>query len=67
MTDAGAGQVDWLRIAREMADDLTTDAVEREQAGKAPLDEVARLREPALLTLPAPAELGGGGADWRSL
>lgn len=67
MTDAGAGQVDRLRIAREMADDLAADAVEREQAGKAPLDEVARLRESGLLTLPAPAELGGGGADWRSL
>ncbi|MFB7511409.1 acyl-CoA dehydrogenase family protein [Streptomyces broussonetiae] len=65
-TDAGAGQVDWLHIARELADDLATDAVEREQAGKAPLDEVARLRESGLLTLPAPAELGGGGGDWRT-
>ncbi|MGW5658616.1 acyl-CoA dehydrogenase family protein [Streptomyces sp. NPDC003758] len=66
VTDVGAGQVDWLHIAREMADDLATDAAEREQAGKAPLDEVARLRESGLLTLPAPAELGGGGADWRT-
>ncbi|OIJ99835.1 acyl-CoA dehydrogenase family protein [Streptomyces monashensis] len=66
VTDAGAGQVDWLHIAREMADDLATDAVEREQSGKAPLDEVARLRESGLLTLPAPAELGGGGGDWRT-
>jgi alkylation response protein AidB-like acyl-CoA dehydrogenase len=49
-----------------MADDLATDAVEREQAGKAPLDEVARLRESGLLTLLAPAEQGGGGADWRT-
>ncbi|MFF7976168.1 acyl-CoA dehydrogenase family protein [Streptomyces sp. NPDC007905] len=66
VTDAGARQVDWLHIARETADDLATDAVEREQAGKAPLDEVARLRESGLLTLPAPAELGGGGGDWRT-
>lgn len=58
VTDAGAGQVDWLHIAREMADDLATDAVEREQAGKAPLDEVSRLRESGLLTLLAPAEQG---------
>ncbi|MGW2639139.1 acyl-CoA dehydrogenase family protein [Streptomyces sp. NPDC001348] len=65
-TDAGAGQVDWLHIARELADDLATDAVEREQAGKAPFDEVARLRESGLLTFPAPAELGGGGGDWRT-
>ncbi|MGR6968090.1 acyl-CoA dehydrogenase family protein [Streptomyces cynarae] len=66
VTNAGAGQVDWLHIAREMADDLATDAVEREQAGKAPFDEVARLRESGLLTLLAPAEQGGGGADWRT-
>lgn len=66
VTGAGAGQADWLHIAREMADDLATDAVEREQAGKAPLDEVARLRESGLLTLLAPAEHGGGGADWRT-
>ncbi|MFF8404415.1 acyl-CoA dehydrogenase family protein [Streptomyces sp. NPDC015684] len=66
VTDAGAGQVDWLHIAREMADDLATDAAEREQAGKPPLDEVARLRESGLLTLLAPAEQGGGGADWRT-
>ncbi|WP_330268808.1 acyl-CoA dehydrogenase family protein [Streptomyces griseorubiginosus] len=66
MTDAGAGQVDWLHIAREIADDLATDAVEREQAGKAPLDEVARLRESGLLALLAPAGQRGGGADWRT-
>ncbi|MFI9565945.1 acyl-CoA dehydrogenase family protein [Streptomyces rishiriensis] len=66
VSDAGAGQSDWLHIAREMADDLATDAVEREQAGKAPLDEVARLRESGLLTLPTPADLGGGGSDWRT-
>lgn len=65
-TGAGAGQVDWLHIAREMADDLATDAAEREQAGKAPLDEVVRLRESGLLTLLAAAEHGGGGTDWRT-
>ncbi|MFJ8495713.1 acyl-CoA dehydrogenase family protein [Streptomyces sp. NPDC094038] len=66
VTDAGAAQVDWPHIAREMADDLATDAVEREQAGKAPLDEVVRLRESGLLTVLAPAEHGGGGKDWRT-
>ncbi|MFG3590712.1 acyl-CoA dehydrogenase family protein [Streptomyces sp. NPDC047990] len=66
VADAGAVQADWLHIAREMADDLATDVVEREQAGKAPLDEVSRLRESGLLTLLAPAEQGGGGADWRT-
>ncbi|MFF0201247.1 acyl-CoA dehydrogenase family protein [Streptomyces sp. NPDC005017] len=65
-TYAGAGRVDWLHIARELADDLSTDAVEREQAGKAPFDEIARLRESGLLTLLAPPGHGGGGADWHT-
>ncbi|MEU2715343.1 acyl-CoA dehydrogenase family protein [Streptomyces sp. NPDC007205] len=60
----GPGRAHWLRVARETADDLATDAVAREQAGKAPLDAVSRLREAALLTLLLPAESGGGGADW---
>ncbi|KMS76278.1 acyl-CoA dehydrogenase [Streptomyces viridochromogenes] len=64
--EAGARPVDWPHTARELADDLATDAVEREQAGKPPLDEVARLRESGLLTLLVPAALGGGGADWRT-
>lgn len=64
--DAEAAQADWLHIAREMADDLATDAAEREQGAKAPFDEVSRLRESGLLTLLAPTEHGGGGADWRT-
>ncbi|WP_458248196.1 acyl-CoA dehydrogenase family protein [Streptomyces sp. MAI_2237] len=66
-TEAAAGpRADWALIAREVADDLATDAVEREQAGKAPLDEVTRLRDAGLLSLLVPAEHGGGGADWRT-
>ncbi|MFD7601623.1 acyl-CoA dehydrogenase family protein [Streptomyces mirabilis] len=60
----GPGRAHWLQVARETADDLATDAAAREQAGKAPFDEVSRLREAGLLTLLVPAELGGGGADW---
>ncbi|MER6129346.1 acyl-CoA dehydrogenase family protein [Streptomyces sp. NPDC001795] len=60
----GPGRAHWLRVARETADDLATDAVAREQAGKTPFDEVSRLREAGLLTLLIPAESGGGGADW---
>ncbi|MFC9242497.1 acyl-CoA dehydrogenase family protein [Streptomyces sp. NPDC057136] len=60
----GPGRAHWLRVSRETADDLATDAAGREQAGKAPFDEVSRLREAGLLTLLIPAELGGGGADW---
>ncbi|MFF3518079.1 acyl-CoA dehydrogenase family protein [Streptomyces sp. NPDC002573] len=60
----GPGHTHWLRVAREAADDLATDAVAREQAGKAPVDEVSRLREAGLLTLLTPAESQAGGADW---
>ncbi|WP_406376319.1 acyl-CoA dehydrogenase family protein [Streptomyces sp. NBC_00647] len=60
----GPDRVHWLRAARETADDLATDAVAREQAGKTPFDEVSRLREAGLFTLLVPAEAGGGGADW---
>ncbi|MFH0522217.1 acyl-CoA dehydrogenase family protein [Streptomyces sp. M41] len=64
--EAGAEPADWRHIAGELADDLATDAAEREQAGKPPLDEVARLRESGLLTLLVPTALGGGGGDWRT-
>jgi alkylation response protein AidB-like acyl-CoA dehydrogenase len=60
----GPGSAHWLRVARETADDLATDAVARDQAGKPPFDEVSRLRESGLLTLLVPAGHGGGGADW---
>lgn len=48
-----------------MADDLSADAITRDQAGKPPHDEVARLREaglPAALTPHA----SDHGADWRT-
>ncbi|MFF4435266.1 acyl-CoA dehydrogenase [Streptomyces sp. NPDC001513] len=54
-----------LRTARDVADDLAADAIARDQAGKPPADETARLREaglPAALTPPGP----GRGADWRT-
>ncbi|MFJ4565070.1 acyl-CoA dehydrogenase family protein [Streptomyces caelestis] len=60
----GPGRAHWLRVAREAADDLATDTVTREQAGKAPFDEVSRLREAGLLTLLTPAGPQAGGADW---
>ncbi|MEW2395155.1 acyl-CoA dehydrogenase family protein [Streptomyces sp. NPDC046862] len=64
--EAESGHGHLLRTAREVADDLAMDAVDREQAGKVPLDEVSRLREAGLLTLLTPAGHGGGGADWRT-
>ncbi|MFK0046311.1 acyl-CoA dehydrogenase family protein [Streptomyces sp. NPDC090741] len=54
-----------LRTARDVADDLAADAIARDQAGKPPTDETARLREaglPSALTPPGP----GRGADWRT-
>ncbi|WP_225805374.1 acyl-CoA dehydrogenase [Streptomyces sp. NK15101] len=56
----------WLRVTRELADDLAVDALARDRAGKAPFDEVARLQEaglPGLLTAPGPTRRG---ADWRA-
>ncbi len=60
----GPGHAHWLRVARETANDLATDAVTWEQAGKAPFDEVSRLGEAGLLTLltrPSPRE---AAPDW---
>ncbi|MFI1285582.1 acyl-CoA dehydrogenase family protein [Streptomyces sp. NPDC020858] len=54
-----------LRTARDVADDLAADAIARDQAGRPPVDERARLREAGLLaalTPPGP----GRGADWRT-
>ncbi|WP_206320839.1 acyl-CoA dehydrogenase family protein [Streptomyces zingiberis] len=59
-----AGHDHWLQVAREVADDLATDAASRERAGHDPSDEVARFREAGLLTLLIPSGHGGGGAGW---
>ncbi|MGV9455019.1 acyl-CoA dehydrogenase family protein [Streptomyces sp. NPDC003635] len=58
-----SGRAHWLRVAREAAEDLATDTVAREQAGKAPIDEVSRLREAGLLAL-TPTGSQVGGPDW---
>ncbi|WP_395570316.1 acyl-CoA dehydrogenase family protein [Streptomyces sp. BK79] len=60
---AGPARAHWLRVAREVADDLATDAVIREQAGKVPFDEVSRLREAGLLTFLMPAGPQEGAPD----
>ncbi|MFJ8013509.1 acyl-CoA dehydrogenase [Streptomyces sp. NPDC096339] len=54
-----------LRTARDVADDLATDAIARDQAGKPPLDETARLREAGLLAALTPPR-PDRGADWRT-
>ncbi|MDX3232718.1 acyl-CoA dehydrogenase family protein [Streptomyces sp. ME19-01-6] len=57
---------DWVATARAVAAGLAEDAVARDRANRPPFDEADRLREAGLLTLLIPAELGGGGADWRT-
>ncbi|WP_345961955.1 acyl-CoA dehydrogenase [Streptomyces sp. BRB040] len=58
----------WMRVGRELGDDLATDAPDRDRAGKPPYDEVARLRDsglPAALVPPDAEGRGtGGGLGW---
>ncbi|WP_260618115.1 acyl-CoA dehydrogenase family protein [Streptomyces sp. WAC07149] len=54
-----------LRTARDVAEDLAADSVAREQAGRPPVDETARLREAGLLAALTPPR-PGRGADWRT-
>ncbi|UQA97029.1 acyl-CoA dehydrogenase family protein [Streptomyces halobius] len=56
----------WSRVARELADDLAVDAAVRDRAGKAPFDEVSRLREAGLPALLMPPGASGRGCDWRT-
>ncbi|MFF3315927.1 acyl-CoA dehydrogenase family protein [Streptomyces sp. NPDC003035] len=56
----------WDRVTRELADDLAADAPARDRAGKAPFDEVARLREAGLPALLTPPGVSRRGADWKA-
>jgi len=58
----GAGQ-DWAALARELAAEFGRTVVERERAGRAPQEEIRRLKESGLVNLLIPAELGGGGGS----
>ncbi|SDD93772.1 acyl-CoA dehydrogenase family protein [Actinokineospora iranica] len=60
------GRQRWVAVAREVADRLAGDAVDREQKGAEPVQEVALLRESGLLPLLIPAERGGHGEDWKT-
>ncbi|MFJ3903908.1 acyl-CoA dehydrogenase [Streptomyces sp. NPDC090025] len=65
-SDRPADDEIWLRVTRELADDLAVDAAARDRAGRAPYDEAARLQEaglPALLTAPGPH---GPAGVWRT-
>ncbi|MEU9254658.1 acyl-CoA dehydrogenase [Streptomyces sp. NPDC048270] len=54
-----------LRTARDVAEDLAADAIARDQAGRPPTDETARLREAGLLAALTPPGVDRG-TDWRT-
>lgn len=54
----------WLARAREVADILATDAVDRDNANETPYAEVRVLKQAGLVTLLGPTEHGGGGQSW---
>ncbi|TPW78183.1 monooxygenase [Schumannella soli] len=54
----------WIDRARQVADILAADAVERDRAGAAPRTEVGLLKASGLVTLLGPTQHGGGGQTW---
>ncbi|WP_291044545.1 acyl-CoA dehydrogenase family protein [Herbiconiux sp.] len=54
----------WIARAREVADILAVDAVERDRANATPHAEVRLLKEAGLVTLLGPREHGGAGETW---
>lgn len=78
LTDAAAAALDdrwrdaerprnsaeWLDRAREVADILAVDAVERDRANATPHAEVRLLKDSGLVTLLGPAAHGGAGESW---
>ncbi len=53
-----------LAIAKALADQLASTAVERDRAGGHAQQEREWIRDSGLLTLSIPVEFGGQGADW---
>ncbi|WP_104181866.1 acyl-CoA dehydrogenase family protein [Arthrobacter sp. B0490] len=56
----------WQQVARQAADELAADALERDRANKDPFQEVELLRRYDLINLLVPQELGGAGAHWET-
>ncbi|KAF7557806.1 hypothetical protein G7Z17_g460 [Cylindrodendrum hubeiense] len=56
----------WASRAREVAEVLKIDAVERDAEGKPPFAEVQLLKDAGLVNLLGPREFGGGGATWQT-
>jgi alkylation response protein AidB-like acyl-CoA dehydrogenase len=57
---------DWIARAREIADVLAQDALERDRANAAPTSEAELLRKSGLPALLIPREYGGSGEGWRT-
>ncbi|MBE9375604.1 acyl-CoA dehydrogenase family protein [Saccharopolyspora sp. HNM0983] len=56
----------WVHRAREVAEVLAADAVERDRLGATPHREVQLLKDSGLGTLLGPREHGGGGQSWET-
>lgn len=56
----------WIARAREVADILAVDAVERDRANQPPFTEVALLKASGLVTLLGPRAHGGAGETWET-
>ncbi|TPW76869.1 acyl-CoA dehydrogenase family protein [Schumannella sp. 10F1B-5-1] len=56
----------WIARAREVADILAADAVDRDRAGAPPRSEVALLKASGLVTLLGPTAHGGAGQSWET-
>lgn len=56
----------WNGIAKQVADQLGTDAVARDRANKTPYAETKLLKDSGLVTLLVPEEYGGGGGHWAT-
>ncbi|MET9384409.1 acyl-CoA dehydrogenase family protein [Streptomyces sp. NPDC002928] len=60
------GHEEWIVRAREVADALAVDALERDRAGQDPVAELRLLREAGLPALLIPRRFGGAGQGWRT-
>jgi alkylation response protein AidB-like acyl-CoA dehydrogenase len=57
---------DWIARAREIADVLAEDALNRDRANASPAGEADLLRKSGLPGLLVPREYGGAGEGWRT-
>ena len=56
----------WVARAREVAETLAVDAVEREKANKTPYTEVGLMKAASLLKVLGPRKYGGGDQPWST-